>query len=106
MIKYILIALFATAQCAFPIGQSAVITLVFPPGARSLGMGEVGTALADDEDVLYYNPAGLGMQNNRWHGGATTDFYQQLLPVGRRLSTGVVGVGRVWPLFQHDQFRR
>jgi hypothetical protein len=80
MIKYILIALFATAQCAFPIGQSAVITLVFPSGARSLGMGEVGTALADDEDVLYYNPAGLGMQNNRWHGGAITDFYQQLLP--------------------------
>jgi hypothetical protein len=80
MIRHILIALFLTTQCVFPIGQSAVITLVFPSGARSLGMGQVGTALADDEDVLFYNPAGLGMENNRWHGGAITDFFEQLLP--------------------------
>jgi hypothetical protein len=83
MIKNILFVLFLSAQCVFPIGQSAVITLAFPSGARSLGMGDVGTALADDEDALFYNPAGLGMRNNRWHGGAITDFYEQLLPAFR-----------------------
>jgi hypothetical protein len=68
---------------AFPIGQSAVITLVFPSGAQSLGMGEVGTALADDENVAFYNPAGLGMRNSRWSRGAVTEFYEPLLPAFR-----------------------
>jgi hypothetical protein len=56
------------------------MTLVFPSGSRTLAMGEVGTALADDENVLFYNPAGLGMSNPRWRGGAFTEFYEQLLP--------------------------
>jgi hypothetical protein len=62
------------------VGQSSVLTLVFPSGSRLCAMGEVGTALADDEQVLYYNPAGLGLNNARWHGGAATEFYEQLLP--------------------------
>jgi hypothetical protein len=64
----------------FAVGQSAVITLVFPSGARSLAMGEVGTALGDDESVLFYNPAGLGIQNSRWDRGAATESYEPLLP--------------------------
>jgi hypothetical protein len=75
-----LILILFIANTAFPIGQSAVITLVFPTGARSCAMGEVGTALADDEDVAFYNPAGLGMTNNRWSRGAITEFYEPLLP--------------------------
>jgi hypothetical protein len=62
------------------VGQSAVITLVFPSDSRTLAMGGVGTALADDENVLFYNPAGLGLKNDRWRGGAMTEFYEQLLP--------------------------
>lgn len=65
------------SQAAF---QSAVITLVVPPGARSTGMGEVGTALADHEDVLYWNPAGLGIPNRRYRRGAFTEFHEWLLP--------------------------
>jgi hypothetical protein len=38
---------------------SAIITLQMPVGARQLGMGEVGAALADDATAMYYNPAGL-----------------------------------------------
>ncbi|NLD98986.1 MAG: hypothetical protein GX640_03860 [Fibrobacter sp.] len=34
-------------------GESAIITLVFPYGARACGMGESGTALADDESALF-----------------------------------------------------
>jgi hypothetical protein len=54
------------------VGQSAVITLVFPYGARSSAMGEVGTALADDASVLYFNPAGLDVPNDRFIGGCGT----------------------------------
>jgi hypothetical protein len=47
---------------------SAVITLEMPVGARQLGMGESGVALADDANTLYYNPAGLafGPLANEW----------------------------------------
>jgi len=47
---------------------SAVITLEMPVGARQLGMGEVGAALGDDANTLYYNPAGLafGPLANEW----------------------------------------
>ena len=41
-------------------GESAVITLVFPPGARATGMGETFVAIADDINATYFNPAGLG----------------------------------------------
>jgi hypothetical protein len=66
------------AFCA--IGQSAVIALSFPYGARHYGMGEVGAALADDESALYWNPAGLGIYNERWQYGSYTIFYEPLLP--------------------------
>jgi hypothetical protein len=65
------------------VGQSAVITLVFPYGARSYAMGEVGTALADDESVLFFNPAGLDVPNERYIGGCGTFFYEPLLPAFR-----------------------
>jgi hypothetical protein len=33
-------------------------------------MGNCGYALSDDETSLFYNPAGLGLKNERWNGGA------------------------------------
>jgi len=62
-----IIAISASATwCA--IGQSAVITLVMPPGARATGTGEAFTGLADDAEATYYNPAGLGLDPlaNSW----------------------------------------
>jgi ligand-binding sensor domain-containing protein len=52
----------------FAVGQSAVITLVFPPGARATGLGEAFTAIADDANATYFNPAGLGQSPlaNSW----------------------------------------
>jgi hypothetical protein len=49
-------------------GQSAVITLVFPPGARATGLGEAFTGLSNDANALYFNPAGLGQEPlaNSW----------------------------------------
>lgn len=50
------------------VGESAVITLIFPPGARATGLGEAFTGLADDANATFYNPAGLGQspQSNSW----------------------------------------
>jgi hypothetical protein len=67
-------AFFAALICcastweAYSIGQSAVITLVFPPGARATGLGEAFVALADDANATFFNPAGLGQAplSNAW----------------------------------------
>ena len=42
------------------IGEAAIITLAFPWGARSSALGETFTGIADDEQALFFNPAGLG----------------------------------------------
>ena len=46
----------------------------FGQNARTRGMGMAGYVLADDEAVLFYNPAGLGLKNGRWNGGAVSYF--------------------------------
>lgn len=82
-IKSILFAaavLISFAEVFASVGQSSVITLVFPGGSRGCGMGEVGTALADDEYTTFWNPAGLGLSNERLNGGAISTFHQGLLP--------------------------
>ena len=45
-------------------GGAAVPFLLIAPDARASGMGEVGTAIADDINAVYWNPAGLGFQSN------------------------------------------
>lgn len=44
-------------------GGSAVPFLTISPDARSSGMGEVGTAVADDIFAVFWNPAGLGFHD-------------------------------------------
>jgi len=56
----LLLTLISVSVSLAGVGESAVITLVFPPGARATGMGEAFTGLADDASATYYNPAGLG----------------------------------------------
>ena len=58
MRKSLLSALLLAPALSFAAG-SAIITLEMPVGARQLGMGEAGAALADDPTAMYYNPAGL-----------------------------------------------
>lgn len=41
-------------------GGSAVPFLTISPDARASGRGETGTAIADDINAVYWNPAGLG----------------------------------------------
>lgn len=56
----LLLTLISISVSLAGVGESAVITLIFPPGARATGMGEAFTGLADDASATYYNPAGLG----------------------------------------------
>jgi len=60
--------IFLAHLSSFAVGQSAVITLVFPPGARATGLGEAFTAVADDANATFFNPAGLGQDPlaNSW----------------------------------------
>lgn len=55
ILSYILYGGIAYGQA----GGSAVPFLLISPDARSSGMGEVGTAIADDINAIYWNPAGL-----------------------------------------------
>jgi len=55
----VLSCLFAANE-ASAVGQSAVVTLGFPVGARPTAMGEAFTGLANDANAIFYNPAGLG----------------------------------------------
>jgi hypothetical protein len=62
----LILALHTLTWCG--VGQSAVITLVFPPGARATGLGEAFTGVADDANAIFFNPAGLGQDPlaNSW----------------------------------------
>ncbi|MDR0307811.1 MAG: PorV/PorQ family protein [Chitinispirillales bacterium] len=59
-------AIVAAAVClilcieAWAAGQSAVVTLILPVGAKPTAMGEAFTGLANDANAIFYNPAGLG----------------------------------------------
>jgi hypothetical protein len=79
------------------VGESAVITLIFPPGARSTAMGEAFTGVADDATATFYNPAGLGQapQANSWKAHlANTD--QIFTTIAAKKDKSFVQKNRVW----------
>lgn len=45
--------------------STAVPFLLIAPDARASGMGDVGTAIADNVEALYWNPAGLAFQTGK-----------------------------------------
>jgi hypothetical protein len=61
-------------------------------------MGNSGYALSDDETSLFYNPAGLGLLNYRWNGGALTYHYE---PVELGFSKYFVSIA-----YQDDKLNR
>ena len=60
-----LIALTAPALTRAQITSTAVPFLLIAPDARASGMGDVGTATADDVGAIYWNPSGLAWQTGR-----------------------------------------
>lgn len=62
---FLLVFSYAGAQSPVPsAGGSSVLFLRSGLSARVTGLGEAFTALADDENSLYYNPAGLFRMTN------------------------------------------
>jgi len=58
--------LFVTAACMYgQAGGSAVPFLLISPDARASGMGDIGTAIADNANAVHWNPGGLGFQSSR-----------------------------------------
>lgn len=76
----LIILILTTTFVQGAIGQSAIITLAFPHGARNMGMGETGVALADDLSASFFNPAGFGMYWEQHKKLTTSLFYEELLP--------------------------
>lgn len=56
---------------------SAVPFLLITPDSRATGMGDIGTAIADDINATYWNPAGLGFKG---YINPETDFEEDLIP--------------------------
>jgi len=56
---FISVSVFSTAS------QAGAIFLMIYPGSRAVGMGGAYTAISDDALAVYYNPAGMGMQEKR-----------------------------------------
>lgn len=115
-ISCLLLGLPAPTAIHAAIGQSAIITLVFPYGARSTGLGETFTGIADGLEATFYNPAGLGQAPlaNSWkshnpveEGTLTALAAKRKLDFGGRecvwLGTGSNGLlrynGRVWETY-------
>jgi len=63
----LLIVSLLIGHCAFAQGQAGtdIAVLKAGVGARPLGMGGAFTAVADNADAPYWNPAGLGMLDNK-----------------------------------------
>jgi len=51
-----------TAQAQ--VGQASALFLRVAPDSRAAGMGNTGVAVADNANAMYWNPAGLGFQEN------------------------------------------
>ena len=59
----IIISFIAIKEAKAQAGGSAVPFLTISPDARASGMGEVGTAVADDVFAVFWNPAGLAFHD-------------------------------------------
>lgn len=77
---FLIFAFYVISLCASEVGESAVITLVFPFSARSTSMGEIGVALPDNQAAAFYNPAIIAIPNKAWNRGSIGTFYETLLP--------------------------
>ncbi len=96
-------------------GTTSANFLKIGPGARPVSLGEAYTALAEDVNAIYYNPAGLGflqrqeitLAHNKYFEGVTQEWGAYALPT---LKYGTFGFAfnmlRVDKFDAYDQFDR
>ena len=63
LLTVLMISVYSPQEAKAQAGGAAVPFLTISPDARSSGMGEVGTAIADDIFAVYWNPAGLAFHD-------------------------------------------
>ncbi|MFH1957034.1 MAG: PorV/PorQ family protein [bacterium] len=81
-------------------GKSGATFLKISPGAGPVGMGGAYTAIANDINALYYNPAGIsgirqnqiGATHTEWLEGINYDFAGGVIPV----RSGSIGISAVY----------
>lgn len=88
--KKIVISTFLTVLFTFTVhaqSEAGAIWLLINPGARPAGMGEAGSAVANDAYASYWNPAGLGFLRGRevalthtnWLPNLADDIYYEFI---------------------------
>ncbi|MEO0093817.1 MAG: PorV/PorQ family protein [candidate division WOR-3 bacterium] len=95
----ILIPLLLNAFTLFQPGTTGFQFLKLGVGARPVAMGSAYTAVADDANALFWNPAGLGMSESFQGTLMIMNLFQSVTytsagittPLNRFISTGVVG---------------
>ena len=91
---------FVLAAAALSVaGESSILTLVMPVGARQLGMGEASVGLADDVFAPYWNPAGLafGPLADEWEVARPADkLAGPVTAMTATKRTGLFSRGEVW----------
>jgi len=102
----IIAALSLTAAPAW--GQSMITLFQLEDGARPLGMGGAFAALADDENVIFYNPAGLAYLGEEIRFNSFYERYLGLTDFGRlAIAKRGMGLGLLLfsacPITQRDE---
>ena len=80
-------------------GESSILTLVMPVGARQLGMGETSVGMADDVFAPYWNPAGLafGPLADEWEVARPASKLEgPVTALATTKRTGLFSRGEVW----------
>lgn len=92
---------------ALGVGQSAVLTLLFPPGARATGLGEAFVAMSDDANATYFNPAGLGLAplSNSWQAFLAEESNKGWVAVAGRQELTFAARPTVWAATPHTLWR-
>jgi hypothetical protein len=97
------------------VGTTSANFLKIGVGARPVALAEAYTALAEDVNAVYYNPAGLGflqrqevtLMHNKFFEGVAQEWAAYALPTNKR---GTFGFGfqmlRIKPFDSYDEFDR
>jgi hypothetical protein len=96
LVALVIVALLAVAPTASANGADFVGTAAFLDigmGARPLGMGGAFTAVADDANALYYNPAGLASLDGFQMTSMYTSLWSEVTYLGIGVTYKNMGLG-------------
>ena len=93
----IVILFHITLACAGGQGTRGGIILNYPMSAQAIGMGEAFTAVADDVNAIFWNPAGLSLLKQRelicYYSNGAADTKYLSVGYAQTITSGVIGCG-------------